>query len=137
MMKIKQIRRMKQINESSLVPRWGRDEDVQVYKTLGELWAQEDIEVETFWGLKSSLTDDHHWILEEIAKKYGWKRSTAKMLKRIKNLRKQQKMSVRQMRLFRKLKRKAKREKVTFDLEKIVHMFPGKLVSTLEACMNK
>ena len=55
------------------------------------------------------------------------------MLERIKRLGKQQKMSVRQMKLFRRLKKKAKRAKVRFDLEKVVHMFPGKLVSTLES----
>ena len=58
------------------------------------------------------------------------------MLKRIVRLAKNQKMSVREIKLLKKLKRKAKKTKLPLNLEEIVHMFPGKLVSTLESYLS-
>ena len=55
------------------------------------------------------------------------------MLQRIIRLAKNQKMSVREMKLFKRLKKKAKKSKSPINIEEIVHMFPGKLVSTLES----
>ena len=59
------------------------------------------------------------------------------MLKRIMQLGKNQEMSVREMKLFRRLKKKALANDLPFNLRKVVHMFPGKTVSTLRSCMNK
>ena len=54
------------------------------------------------------------------------------MLNRIKWLGKNQAMSVREMKLFHRLCKKAKKDKKALNIEEIAHLFPGKLVSTLE-----
>ena len=54
------------------------------------------------------------------------------MLNRIRSLQKNQAMSAREIKLFRRLCKKAKKNKKALNLEEIAHMFPGKLVSTLE-----
>ena len=123
-------------HQSLIFKRWGRDDDIRAFKTLRELCSQEDIAIETFWDEDFHLTKKHHRILKRITKKYKWKRNTDTMLKRITRLGKKQKMSARQIKLLKKLRRKAKKNKLPLNCEEIVHMFPGKLVSTLESCLH-
>ena len=118
------------------VKRWGRKQDIQVFKALRELTNREGISFETFFDQESSLTEKHHFILFELVYKYNWKRNTRTMLNRIRSLSKNQEMSVRERRQFERLRKDAKKKNKPFIIEEIAHLFPGKLVSTLKAFIN-
>ena len=88
--------------------------------------------IDTFLVEDSTLTDKHYFILSELVERLNWKRNVHTMLNRIQLLGKNQVMSVRELRLFRRLKKKAKKENKPFNLEEIANQFPGRLASTLE-----
>ena len=123
-------------SDSSSILRWGRNEDIKTFKTLRELWNREGISIETFWSQDSAITEKHHYILFDLVHQYNWKRNTDTMLKRIQYLGKNQTMSVRELKLFRRLNKKAKKENEAFNLEEIANQFPGKLASTLQKHMK-
>ena len=125
-----------QNNERINKTRWGRKEDILAFTILRELCSQENFTIDTFWCKNSAITDKHHYLISELVDRLNWKRDTQTMLKRIQYLGKNQKMSVREMKLFRRLRKKAIKENKPFNLEEIANQFPGKLASTLEWCMK-
>ena len=122
------------ISEVSWSKRWGRDKDVLAFTILRELWNQENIALDTFLDEDSTkLTDKHYSIISELVDRLNWKRNVQTMLNRIQFLGKNQVLSVRELRLFNRLKKKAKKENKPFDLEEVANQFPGRLASTLES----
>ena len=120
------------VSEVSWSKRWGRDKDILAFTILRELWSQENIMIDTFLVEDSTLTDKHYFILSELVERLNWKRNVHTMLNRIQLLGKNQVMSVRELRLFRRLKKENK----PFKLEEIANQFPGKLASTFESYLK-
>ena len=126
------------ISEVSWTKRWGRDKDVLAFTILRELWNQENIALDTFLDEDSTkLTDKHYSIISELVDRLNWKRNVQTMLNRIQFLGKNQVLSVRELRLFNRLKKKAKKENKPFDLEEAANQFPGRLASTLQSYIKK
>ena len=126
------------ISEVSWTKRWGRDKDVLAFTILRELWNQESVVIDTFLGEDSTtLTEKHYSIISELVDRLNWKRNVQTMLNRIQFLGKNQTLSVRELRLFNRLKKKAKKENKPFDLEKAANQFPGRLASTLQSYIKK
>ena len=125
------------VTEASWSKRWGRDKDVLAFTILRELWSQENIVIDTFLDEDSTLTDKHYSIISELVDRLNWKRNVQTMLNRIQFLGKNQTLSVRELRLFNRLKKKAKKENKPFDLEEAANQFPGRLASTLQSYIKK
>ena len=82
------------------------------------------------------MSENHQNVLLDLKHKLHWKRRTSAMLKRIQMLAKDQSLSVRQRIILRRLVAKAKKNKTELVVEDIAHMFPGKLITTLEFGLN-
>ena len=117
--------------------RWGRKEDTRMFSVLRQLWKQESVDIEDFYTNHSKISIEHDLILINLVSQLNWRSDTQSLLKRIQSLAKDQTLSVRQIYMLKRLKRKAKQQKKEFSLEDIVDSFPGKSISTLQSALEQ
>ena len=67
----------------------------------------------------------------------NWRSDTQSLLKRIQSLARDQTLSVRQIHMLKKLKKKAIKQEKEFSVEDVVDSFPGKSISTLQSAFEK
>ena len=107
-----------------------------MFQTLRQICSEQDINIEDFWNDDVEISESHEEVLEDLKYRLHWRRKTSAMLKRIKMLAKDQSLSIRQRIMLRRLVAKAKKNKTKLVVEDIAHMFPGKLITTLESSLN-
>ena len=66
----------------------------------------------------------------------NWRGDVQSLLKRIQTQGRDQTLSVRQIKLLKKLNTKAIEEKKVFSLENVADSFPGKSISTLQSALE-
>ena len=67
----------------------------------------------------------------------NWRSDTQSLLKRIQSLARDQTLSVRQIQMLKKFKKKAIKQKKDFSVEDVADSFPGKSISTLQSAFEK
>ena len=107
-----------------------------MFQTLRQICSEQDINIEDFWNDDVEISESHEEVLEDLKYRIHWRRKTSAMLKRIKMLAKDQSLSVRQCIMLRQLLIRSMRNKTKLAVEDIAHMFPGKLITTLESGLN-
>ena len=66
----------------------------------------------------------------------NWRGDVQSLLKRIQSQGRDQTLSVRQIKMLKKLNTKAIEEKKVFSLENVADSFPGKSISTLQSALE-
>ena len=66
----------------------------------------------------------------------NWRGDVQSLLKRIQSQGRDQTLSVRQIKMLKKLNTKAIEEKKVFSLENVADSFPGKSISTLKSALE-
>ena len=110
--------------------RWGRQMDIFLFETIREMQKAGQLDLQRVLNMEISFQGTNFPEVIALVEKFGWKGLRKHLVKRIQHLCKRE-MSVREIKLFKKLvKRDYKNKKVNFD--KLLYHFPGKTQKMLE-----
>lgn len=116
----------KRINKEK---RWGKDEDIRLFRGLKTLCQEEGEDITQF--ATKDYSQPQRMFLLKLRPIVQWKGTATQLFNRIRTLMKSPKMSVRDMKKLRKLS-KAHADSNTRDLEQILEHFPGKDEETIK-----
>ena len=119
--------------------RWGKKEDISMFKILRTILASNNIDEESFFNIaiedilnefsETILDDKYRRIAEDISIETNWHRTPYHLLLRIFKLTKNQEFSFRDGKLLESLSKSNSKKRL--NLYEIVYFFPGKTLSTI------
>ena len=82
------------------------------------------------------MSEKHEQVLQILTAQLKWKRRASILLQRIRDIAKNQSLSVRQYKILRKLRTRERVQKMKLDLEEVADLFPGKTMATLKSAVE-
>ena len=82
------------------------------------------------------MSEKHEEVLQILTAQLKWKRRASILLQRIRDITKNQSLSVRQYKILRKLRTRERVQKMKLDLEEVADLFPGKTMATLKSAVE-
>ena len=82
------------------------------------------------------MSEKHEEVLQILTAQLKWKRRASILLQRIRDITKNQSLSVRQYKILRKLRTRERVQKMKLDLEEVADLFPGKTIATLKSAVQ-
>ena len=82
------------------------------------------------------MSEKHEQVLQILTAQLKWKRRASILLQRIRDITKNQSLSVRQYKILRKLRTRERVQKMKLDLEEVADLFPGKTIATLKSAVQ-
>lgn len=110
---------------SSKEIRWRKEDDKKLFSAYRNLWRQSMLNLRDVLSQPLRKNKDHKALMEEVARRVGWKGKLSMLLRRLKKILNDNWLSVREKQdLTRMFKTQAKEGKL--DWESILKEFPGK-----------
>lgn len=111
--------------------RWSRSDDIALFDELYKECTKRHLNISDVFE-RASFNNKYKNLLNQVKLKVEWKWNDVKFLARIRRLGKDQKLSFRQFKLFRKLCREQLQISEEVNFSSLVKYFPGKLEATLQ-----